>query len=888
MIKFFLSFKKYKIKLILIFLLIISLNLFLLPLNNFKENLAQNLRIYSCQPNLTTFNDNTQFKVKRLYYGFINYVKNGCKYDVIKIDIKLKNFLKINNDRVRSIKNTILTNPQEVPASITYKGKKYKADIRLKGDLAGHWTVNKQWSLRVELKNSESINKMKEFSITKFSERSFPDNLIIANQFKRLGLISPEFKIYKVNINGVNWGLMLAEEQFSDVFLENRKLKDGLIFKLTNEAYFFIKRYLLAKNSPSNEVLKQKQGQIEIDIFNKKKINKFKHLENHETLIRSVNSILNTGYSGNEKYEILNRYFNVKKLARLTANSLVFKTPHTISMSSTRFYLNPYNLKFEPIPTDNRYEKDLKLNNLEEYSNFLSKTFLPFSDIELLEILSKDQLYISEYKIALLDIKSDLVNIKKDINIICERLDNYCKKIIDFKDLEMRILKLIDLGEKVFPKFKNISELNTEIKEISDAEFDVLKNLNTFIYARLFDDYLKVHNLTTDNIMLENVNFYSSKINTKNCKKFKKENCNIETKVLNLNLKRSSDKSLLKKIPIANNNKKIIWAEIKGNIKNKSFKHKIKLENKNFDENSLIEGYASNNKNLKKLNKDTFVIGGKLTINKPIVVPKNHNLKIEPGSELSFAENTYIYLNGGYLFLDGKKKIIKLLPKNKFWGGIYVNNATKKSVMNNTEIIGTKNFEHEGIFLTGGVNFYRSDVEIINSKILNSKCEDALNIIDSNFILNNSLIKDSLSDGLDSDYSKGLIQETSFINIGGDAIDTSGSKVFIRNTKVENVNDKGLSAGEKSEVKIEYLQIDSAKFGLVSKDLSVVKGRDLSISNSIEYDIMAFQKKMHYGSAFINITEVKSNDKILSQVDSEIIINDIKIISKNFNPSKFY
>ena len=236
----------------------------------------------------------------------------------------------------------------------------------------------------------------------------------------------------------------------------------------------------------------------------------------------------------------------------------------------------------------------------------------------------------------------------------------------------------------------------------------------------------------------------------------------------------------------------------------------------------------------------------------------------------------------------GKKKIIKLLPKNKFWGGIYVNNATKKSVMNNTEIIGTKNFEHEGIFLTGGVNFYRSDVEIINSKILNSKCEDALNIIDSNFILNNSLIKDSLSDGLDSDYSKGLIQETSFINIGGDAIDTSGSKVFIRNTKVENVNDKGLSAGEKSEVKIEYLQIDSAKFGLVSKDLSVVKGRDLSISNSIEYDIMAFQKKMHYGSAFINITEVKSNDKILSQVDSEIIINDIKIISKNFNPSKFY
>ena len=38
-------------------------------------------------------------------------------------------------------------------------------------------------------------------------------------------------------------GLMVIEEQFSNVFLENRKLKDGLIFKLTNEAKFKIPLY---------------------------------------------------------------------------------------------------------------------------------------------------------------------------------------------------------------------------------------------------------------------------------------------------------------------------------------------------------------------------------------------------------------------------------------------------------------------------------------------------------------------------------------------------------------------------------------------------------------------------------------------------------------------
>jgi hypothetical protein len=76
-----------------------------------------------------------------------------------------------------------------VPATIVYKNKKYRSDVRLKGDLSNHWGVNKQWSLKVKLKDGKSINGMKEFSITKLIERRFPDNLIISNEFIRHGLI---------------------------------------------------------------------------------------------------------------------------------------------------------------------------------------------------------------------------------------------------------------------------------------------------------------------------------------------------------------------------------------------------------------------------------------------------------------------------------------------------------------------------------------------------------------------------------------------------------------------------------------------------------------------------------------------------------------------------
>ena len=94
---------------------------------------------------------------------------------------------------------------------------------------------------------------------------------MISNEFTRHGLISPKFQIYNTNLNGHNWGLMIAEEQFSNVFLENRKLKDGLIFKLTNEAKFKIPLYLDKQNIEKRNFFLAKQDKFEVDIFNKKK-----------------------------------------------------------------------------------------------------------------------------------------------------------------------------------------------------------------------------------------------------------------------------------------------------------------------------------------------------------------------------------------------------------------------------------------------------------------------------------------------------------------------------------------------------------------------------------------------------------------------------------------
>ena len=93
-------------------------------------------------------------------------------------------------------------------------------------------------------------------------------------------------------------------------FLENRKLKDGLIFKLTNEAKFKIPLYL-DKQNIEKEIFLAKQDKFEVDIFNKK-INRLKYLQDQETLIKSIKERLNL----NENYDkkILLKYFDTNKL----------------------------------------------------------------------------------------------------------------------------------------------------------------------------------------------------------------------------------------------------------------------------------------------------------------------------------------------------------------------------------------------------------------------------------------------------------------------------------------------------------------------------------------------------------------------------------------------
>ena len=122
--------------------------------------------------------------------------------------------------------------------------------------------------------------------------------------------------------------------------------------------------------------------------------------------------------------------------------------------------------------------------------------------------------------------------------------------------------------------------------------------------------------------------------------------------------------------------------------------------------------------------------------------------------------------------------------------------------------------------ITGCLSFV--DIEIKNISILSNKayCEDAFNLIRTQGSIKSAIIQNSLSDGLDLDFSKIKISQLNISNSNNDCIDMSYGEYEISDTFLNNCGDKGISIGEKSKVSINSASIDNAIYGIVSKDSS--------------------------------------------------------------------
>ena len=76
-----------------------------------------------------------------------------------------------------------------------------------------------------------------------------------------------------------------------------------------------------------------------------------------------------------------------------------------------------------------------------------------------------------------------------------------------------------------------------------------------------------------------------------------------------------------------------------------------------------------------------------------------------------------------------------------FWKGVYVLNSHEKSIIKNASFLNLTNLSDGLLNLTSSISFYKSDVEFRNVKFINNNSEDFLNIVQSNYLLDNVLFE---------------------------------------------------------------------------------------------------------------------------------------------------
>lgn len=730
----------------------------------------------------------------------------------IQLIIDQEGLDKLEQNRNKSIAQGLVFHDGSKISAKLWDGKATKkVKIRHKGDWLDH--MGKHPSYRIDMASEDSWNGMQSFSIQEPHTRGFLREWLFFKFLEHADVIYPRYDFVSFQQNKKDPVIFAYEEHFTKNLVENRYRREGPILKFTEDRIWETTKRTMKgwKNSlPTIDEKDKAYWTSEIKPFKESKALK--------------NPKLSLDFEAGQKLMYQFKYglkpasqiFDLDRMAKYLALVDICSAHHAVTWHNQRFYYNPVTALLEPIGFDAYSAEDP-----ENYAFYIYAEKLYTKGQghrEPIDDLFYDDAFVKRYL--------HFLNYYSNKNFLDKFLSNLEESIVERE----HFIRQKHANYKLDREF--IKKKAARIRTSLPAH---INSLQAF-YNKNIKDKRTVELLNQHGFPLEILTGAPSDSlsNIIYPKKWEKQ---PETRSWKVPL---GTKSIDYQIPGIDSIYSVNispWTAPSFSETPRQALNTIDVSQPN-DLFNVTQNYIEFKEGL-------------IEVDQPLIFPKGYVVLFKEGTHIKFQDEGFILSYSPVKFLGDSDNPI-LVEGNGSNGSITVLQADALSIVRNTVFTNQNTLKYGTWGLTGAVNFYESEVNVIRSKFNANQCEDALNIIRSDFKLEESSFHKTYGDAFDADFCDGEIINTRFTEIGNDAIDVSGSVIKIEGTTIDGTGDKGISAGEWSKMHVHWTTIDHSIIGIASKDKSQVYGNNVTIKNC-QTGLTAFQKKPEFGPATINL-----------------------------------
>lgn len=794
--------------------------------------------------------------------------------DVIKLDIKYQDWLLLEKDRDAALKKGRIGEQRNVVnAELYHNNIKYRAKVRLQGDMLDHINSSTRWSLRFELKKKQALFSSRRFSLVSPHVRIHQGPQLFSKTMQTAGfdIISPKHLPVRVIVNGIDWGVMLFEQAFSQSLLATNKRTEGVIVRL--DLYD-------EQRDKNNRVIRT----VKPRVLQKKTILKNGSLGNQRQIaLQLVADFLSGKRQSSE-------VFDPVRLGQYLATADIWGAWHALIWNNWRWYYNPHTALLEPI------QSDVAISPAPHH--WLMQP--PSKTLYLSKKMLADPIVKMHYQQALNQLKSLI-----DSNELLTTLDNY----------QQNILKKLHATAPLTTNYEleNLAkQVNCLAKGYNNFPCNQIKPMKPELHLNM--DQVKVHT------NWDLVSGYSSQLHNQ-ITIYNNDNKDLNLKGITgitrfeeIDLLEEANAALPKVIAPNSHINILIESHIKTVIVRAALSNE-KMANYEFSKNitasafiprpaeekSAVAIVASDYPFIVQSSNSWRIPAGEWKINDYLKTPANWKVNVDAGAKLQFSSKGGLMVFGK-LNIKGELSapvIFESQPNIKQWSGITIfGNSTKPVNTIQHLIVNNSGSPKLGLWHPrGAFIFINSLIKINNLEINNNQSEDALNIIDSEIAISALTINNTLSDAFDCDFCRGHITNSSFNQIGfrsgGDGIDVSGSELLIENVIFNGIRDKAISGGEASTLIVKNIHLNKANFGIVAKDATKITASNINAINVAHKALMSYSKKSIFGPAqlladgFVCLDK-NCDKKLTAETGSQLAVNGKQLDGRKINIKDLY